>query len=82
MSFKTATVLRSSVPLKTLDGVAVSPGARVVVMSSRRVTEKNGADKIKVKIVDPNLPDLVGHRVIASPGAFKATSAGRPKLDK
>lgn len=82
MSFKTATVLRSAVPLKTLDGVALKPGARVVVMSTARVTEKNGSEKIKVKVVDPTLPDLIGHRVIASPGAFKITKAGRPKLEK
>ena len=81
MELKTAKVLRSAVPgLKTDAGVSLPVNSRVVVMSFARATAKAGAEKVKVKVVDPNLPDLLGHYVIASPGAFRETHAGRPKL--
>jgi len=83
MVLKTAKVLRSAVPgLKTDAGVQLPVNSRVRVMSFARVTAKaNGAEKVKVKVEDPNLPDLEGHVVIASPGAFRETKAGRPRTE-
>lgn len=83
MELKTAKVLRSAVPgLKTADGEALPVNSRVVVMSFARVTAKSGGEKVKVKVIDPKLPDLEGHVVVASPGAFRETFRGRPKLAK
>ncbi len=79
MSFKTAQVLRSKVPsLRTREGSALPVGTRVVVMSSARETARAGREQVKVKVVDPDRPSLAGQVIVASPGAFAITFAGRP----
>lgn len=75
----TAQVLRTSVPgLRTNAGNPVPPNTRVVVMSSKRVSEDAGAEKVKVKVVDPAHEALAGQWFSAAPGAFRTTSRGRP----
>lgn len=76
MSYKTAQVLRTRVPLTSQAGVQVPPKTRVVVTS---VDKHNG--KIRAKVQShrsASAPEEV-LRVYASPGAFATTSRGRPK---
>ncbi len=75
---KTATVLRTAVPLTTEQGTKLAPGTRVRVMSSKRVSEAEGREVVKVKVEDATLPNLAGEWFTAAPGAFKATYRGRP----
>lgn len=80
---KVSTVLRTKVPgLKTNAGTAVPTNARVLVMSSARVSAKEGRDVVKVQVRDPALPDLTGQWFVAAPGAFRPTRAGNPWKDK
>jgi hypothetical protein len=79
----TAQVLRTSVPgLKTNAGNPVPPNTRVVVMSSKRVSEDAGTEKVKVKVVDPDRENLAGQWFSAAPGAFHPTRRGRPPIAK
>lgn len=75
MSFKTQQVLRTLVPLQT-EGDSpetVPAGTRVAVMS---VAKDN---RVKVKVQDPNFPNLSNRRILALTEALSATSRGRPK---
>jgi hypothetical protein len=79
MSLKTAQVLRSKVPgLRTREGAQLPVGTRVRVMSSARETIRAGREQVKVKVEDPALPLLANQIIVASPGAFRTTTAGRP----
>lgn len=79
MKLATAKVLRSRVPgIKTREGSVLPVGTRVMVMSSARETAKAGTERVKVKVVDRDRPALRGQVIVASPGAFRETFAGRP----
>ena len=67
MTFKIQQVLRTKVPLKTESGDQVSPGTRVVVA---KILEDG---KARVRVADPNLPNLAGFRLVGSIGAFIST---------
>lgn len=73
MTFKTQQILRTKVPLKTVDGRPVKPGTRVAVM---KMVEQA---RVRVKVMDPALPELKAVRLISGVGAFKTTHAGRPR---
>ena len=71
--FKTNQVLRTRVPLSTLDEVQIPPTTRVVVTSVDKET-----NKVRAKVADSNSP-LLGKKLLAGPGAFNKTHRGRPK---
>lgn len=71
--YSTLQVLRTKVPLKSIDGKQVSPRTRVVVMS---IPEKG---RVKVKVADPAHPALESVRLIAKDSAFTLTHRGRPR---
>ena len=82
MKLKTAKILRSRVPgILTDAGVPLPVGSRVVVMSSARVSKNAGKPQVKAFVADPQHPDLENQVVIASPGAFRQTFAGRPPVN-
>lgn len=68
---KTLTVLRTKVPLK-IDGKAVPPKTRVVVMSLPE------PGKVKIKVRDPNHKALDDLRTIVSKTALVSVARGRP----
>lgn len=76
MSYKFQQVLRTKVPL-TVNGLKVAPGTRVVVMKA-----DVGSSRIRVRIDDPNHPELTNSKFEASVGAFTLTHRGRPTKEK
>ena len=75
MTYKMQQVLRTKAPLTTDGGTALPPKTRVVVMNM--VDSK----RVRVKIMDPTLPDLRKTRVVATTGSFELTHRGRPRKD-
>jgi len=71
--YKMQQVLRTKVPMKTVDGTPVAPNTRVVVM--KMIDE----ERVRVKVADPAHADLNKARVMSGVKAFNLTHRGRPK---
>lgn len=76
MVFKMQQVLRTNRVLRGPDNTAIPAHARVVVMGME------GTDAVRVKVMDPSLPQLKKVRVKAKPDYFVTTHRGRPKKVK
>lgn len=74
--FKMQQVLRTKVPLKSENGVAVPPNTRVVVM---RMVD---TDRVRVKVSDPAHGDISKTRLVSGINAFHSTHRGRPRKSK
>jgi len=75
MTYKPQQVLRTKVPLRSADGVQISPNTRVVVM---RMVD---GEKVRVKVADPAHENVAKTRIVAGVGAFNLTHRGRPRKD-
>ena len=72
-TYKTQQVLRTDRNLQAKSGDAVPEGTRVVAMSMP------ASEVVKVKVKDPELPELENVRVIAGVRHFNTTRRGRPR---
>ena len=75
-AFKGQQVLRTRTRLRTADRTGVPANTRVVVM------KMVGDEQVRVKIADPNHPELAFARVVANTKNFDTTHRGRPRKEK
>ena len=77
--FKSLQVLRTAVAVKSLTGVKVPAGTRVVVVNTK---EDNGSTAITARVQDPSFPELAKARVSLTPAQVATTKRGRPTTEK
>jgi hypothetical protein len=78
--FKSLQVLRTAVAVKSLTGVKVPAGTRVVVVNAKDI--ENGEWVITARVQDPSFPELAKARVSLTETQVATTKRGRPTAEK